>query len=357
MANSTKSVSIGKAQVPVSCHFCGGLRAKWKCEECDVFMCSSCKEKIHGKLISIDDISRDSHASDEVESEVVTVIFNSYTTSVPNISVLLCSHDDIVYILHQSRQETVLVKGKLLKASIRILETHTLPIFDFTLNRNDDVLFTNLSHEDESPVRLISSNKIKTVLDPKPMRFLALHVNRDDELICGLREQGPPFPVHDFSVRQIVIFGSDYRRKITLEHDTKGRKLFSYPACIRTDSKNVIYVVDSENATSTGKLLAVDRTGRLKFSYSGPSSFEQIRPTAAAVTPKDTIILLDYRNSALHVLSQKGILLAFQFLNDFSIETSDAMCIDNEGFLLIGCRGKGDENGKIHVMKIADRFI
>ncbi|CAG2230632.1 unnamed protein product [Mytilus edulis] len=154
-----------------------------------------------------------------------------------------------------------------------------------------------------------------------------------------------------------VKFGSDYRRKVTLEHETKWRKLFSYPARIHTDSKNVIYVVDSENATMAGKLLAIDRTGRLKFSYSGPSSFEQIQPSAVDVTPKDTIILLDYLNSALHVLNQKGILLAFQFLNDFSIETSDAMCIDNEGFLLIGCRGKGDENGKIHVMKIADRFI
>lgn len=88
-------------------------------------------------------------------------------------------------------------------------------------------------------------------------------------MICGLREQGPPFPVHDFSVHQIVIFGSDYRRKITLGNDTYGRKLFEYPSCIRTDSQNVMYVIDIENTQFEGKLLAVDRTGRLKFSYGG----------------------------------------------------------------------------------------
>ncbi|VDI67499.1 Hypothetical predicted protein [Mytilus galloprovincialis] len=107
----------------------------------------------------------------------------------------------------------------------------------------------------------------------------------------------------------------------------------------------------------TGKLLAIDRTGRLNFSFSGPSRFEHFRPTAVAVTSKDTTVLLDYLNNVLIVLNQKGILLAFQFLSDFSMETSDAMCIDNEGFLLIGCRGKGDENGTIHVMKIVDRFM
>lgn len=188
------------------------------------------------------------------------------------------------------------------------------------------------------------------------MRVLALHVNGDNELICGLRgEQGPPFQVHEFTVRQIVKFDSDYRRKVTLEHDTKGRKLFSYPARIHTDSKNVIYVVDSENATMAGKLLAIDRTGRLKFSYSGPSSFEHFRPTTVAVNQK--IPLYCYLNNVLIVLNQKGILLAFQFLSDFSMKTSDAICIDNEGFLLIGCRGKGDQNGTIHVMKIADRFM
>ncbi|XP_063402422.1 uncharacterized protein LOC134686677 [Mytilus trossulus] len=366
MAESAKSFSIAKAQVPVSCHFCNGLGTKWKCEECDVFMCSSCKEKVHGKLkssqshevISIYDTSREILASNEVASDIVTSVFNSYTTSVPAVSCLLCSNDDIVYILYNPKPaECKFIKGKLLKASIRILETYTLPMFDFALNRDDEVLFTNISAEAESPVRMISSGEIRTVLDPKPMRLTAIHINRDNELICGLREQGPPYPVHNFSVRQIVIFGNDNQRKITLENDTKGRKLLTTPATIRTDSQNVMYVADWEDNYHFGGLVAVDRTGHLKFSYRGPPDIEKIRPSGVAITPADNILLIDDWNNALHALNTKGILLALQFLHDLNIGCSNAICFDNEGFLLIGSYRVDGKNGEIHVVKIAERFM
>lgn len=250
---------------------------------------------MHGKLkssqshevILIYDTSRETLASNEVTSSIVTSVFNSYTTSVPTISCLLCSNDDIVYILYNPKPaECKFIKGKLLKASIRILETYTLPMFDFTLDRNDEVLFTNISTEEENPVRMISSGEIRTVLDPKPMRLTAIHINRDNELICGLREQGPPFPVHNFAIRQIVIFGSDNHRKNTLENDTKGRKLCSCPATIRTDSQNVMYVADWKNADQIGRLVAVDRTGHLKFAYSGPPDIDNIRPSSVCCYTK-----------------------------------------------------------------------
>ncbi|VDI57326.1 Hypothetical predicted protein [Mytilus galloprovincialis] len=101
------------------------------------------------------------------------------------------------------------------------------------------------------------------------MILLAIHVNKDNEVIVGLREQGPPFPVQDFSVRQVIIFGSDYQRKVTLEFDKKGNKLFSYVHRIRTDSRNVVYVIDCLDNDNNGRIVAVDRNGRLKFTYDG----------------------------------------------------------------------------------------
>ncbi|CAC5357695.1 unnamed protein product [Mytilus coruscus] len=313
-----QSASIRNAQVSVSCHVCNGPRAKWKCEE---FMClCACKEKVHGKLncsqghevASIHDIQDTLADSNEVPSEIITSVVNSYTTSVPTISYLSCSNDDIVYILYNVKlTECVFIKGKILKASFKVLKTYPLPMFNFTLNRNDEVLFTNISSEKESPVRMISSSdEIRTVMDPKPMLLTTLHVNKDNELVLGLREQGPAFPVHDFSVRQIAIFGNDYRRPINLEKDTKGRKLFSYPSFIRTDLENVLYVADLDTLDFTGRLLAVDRTERLKFSYRGPPSLGVFCPYSFAITPIDNIVLLDNLNNALHVLNPKGILLA-----------------------------------------------
>lgn len=66
---------------------------------------------------------------------------------------------------------------------------------------------------------------------------------------------------------------------------------------------------------------------------------------------------MDDYNNALHALNTKGTLLALQFLDDLNIGYSHAICLDNEGFLLIGNHREDDKNGEIHVVKIAERFM
>lgn len=326
-------------------------------------MCNSCKDNIHERIkstkdhevVSYDKVGEASTASTEVSYEVISSIFNSYTTTVP-VHNLLCTDDDIIYIV-ASRVIEKLIKGKMLKASIRTLMSLDEPIFDIAVNKNGELLFTNLSKVPESPVRMfLPSGEIKTILDPKPMRLLALHLNTDDELICGLREQGPSFSLHDFCVRQVVVFGRDYKRKITYEFDTKGRKLFTYPARIRTNSKNVTYVLDWTN-DSTGRLVAIDRIGHLKFTFSGPTYFEGFNPTSIVVTPSDNIVLCDKTNDALLVLNQKGNLIAIQMVNEMNITTPCSLAIDSERFLLIGCVENDRESGKIHAVKMVETLM
>lgn len=366
MAISLSSTSIRKAQVPISCNLCNENAIKWKCEECDILMCDSCKCKIHERMKSTKDhevISfcnkrEDPTVSTEVSSEVISSTFNSYTTLA--VSNLLCSDDDIVFILSSTEKgQDKLIKGKMLKKSIRTLMSLDEHIFDIAVDKNGDVLFTPLSEVAESPIRmlLIPSGEIKTVLDPKPMRLLALHLNKDNELICGLREQGSPLPVHEFSVRQVVVFGKDYKKKITIETDINGTKLFRYPARIRTDSKNNIYVLDWRNIDQTGRIIAIDKSGRLKFTYCGPNDFESFMPLSIVVTPSDNIVLSVKSPDALLVLTSKGNLIARQFVHELGITTPSALCIDSEGFLLIGSIIDDEDEsytGKIHVVQMAD---
>ncbi|VDI37973.1 Hypothetical predicted protein [Mytilus galloprovincialis] len=300
MEKSIKAATLKKEQVLVSCHVSNGPGAKWKCKEFDVFMCRACKEKGHGKLkysqshevATINDIQDTLADSTEVWSEIITWVLNSYTTSVPTDSFLSCSIDDIVYIFYNVKlTECVFIKGKILKASLKVLQTYPLPMFNFTLNRNSEVIFTNISSEKKSPVRMISSSdEIRIVMDPKPMLLTALHVNKDNELLYG---------------------------------------------------------------QATGGYI----TERLKFSYRGPPRLGVFCPHSFAITPIDNIVLLDNLNNALHVLNSKGILLALQSLVKLNIVIASALCIDNEELLLIGCRGVDGQTGKIHVVKIADRFM
>lgn len=359
-----KSTSIRKAQVPISCHFCNGNKIIWKCEECDAIMCNSCKDKIHDRIkstkyhevVTFKNLGDDPSSSTEVSSEVISSIFNSYMTTIP-VSNLQCTDDDILYIIANKDQEK-LVKGKMLKASIRTLMSLDESIFDIAVNNQGEVLFTQLSRVPESPLRLLlPSGEIQTLINPKPMRLLALHFNGDNELICGLREQGPPLPLHDFSVRQVVVFGSDYKRKMTFEFDVKGNRLFSHPARIRTNSKNVMYIIDWTETNLTGRIVALDRSGRLKFTYCGPTYFEFFKPTSVVVTQSDIIVLSDQHNDALLALDSRGHLLAIQYVDELGITTPCALCIDSEGFLLIGCYEDEGRSGKIHAVKMTQSLM
>ncbi|XP_052072759.1 uncharacterized protein LOC127710842 [Mytilus californianus] len=361
---ASRSASIRRAQVPMPCGFCNGNKIQWKCEECDIFMCNTCKDKIHGRIkstkdhevISFKNIKEDSFSSTEVSSDVISSIFNSYITTIP-VSNLQCSDDDILYIIASKDQEK-LIKGKMLKASIRTMMSLDEAIFDIAVNKQGELLFTQLSRVPESPLRLLlMSGEIRTLINPNPMRLLALHLNKDNELVCGLREQGPPFPIHDFSVRQVVIFGSDYKRKMTFEFDGKGNRLFSHPARIRTDSKNVTYIVDWIASNLSGRIVALDRSGRLKFSYCGPTYFNFFKPSSIVVTPSDNIVLSDQHNDALLALNSRGNLLAIQFVHELNITTPCALCIDSEGFLLIGCYQDEGQSGKIHAVKLTETLM
>lgn len=189
------------------------------------------------------------------------------------------------------------------------------------------------------------------------MRLLALHFNEDNELICCLREQDPPLLLHDFSVTQVVVFGRDYKRKITFEFDVKGNRLFTHPARIRTHSENLMCIVDWEESNRTGKIVALDRSGRLKFSYCGPTYFKFFKPISVVVTQSDIIVLSDQHNDALLALDSSGHLLAIQYVHELGITTPCALCIDSEGFLLIGCYEDEGRSGKIHAVKMTQSLM
>ncbi|VDI32664.1 Hypothetical predicted protein [Mytilus galloprovincialis] len=327
MATSSKSTSIRKAQVPVSCYFCKGQEIKWKCEDCNVRMCNSCKITVHQGLqsvqehdvVSIQDISQFSSSSQTVTSVVISSVFNSYTTTLPAV--------------------------------------HKRKISDIATNKDGEILF--IEHRDHKIQVLSHTGEVKTVLDSSPMKLFAIHVNKDNEVVVGLREPGPPFPVHNFSVRQIITFSGDYNRRETIEFDKKGNKLFNYAFCIRTDSRNIVYIIDIFDNDSNGRIVAVDRNGRLKFIYDGQKDTETFQPNGITITPSDNIVVSDYYNKALHVINSKGDLLGLQFIfKDLGINDPYSLCFDSEGYLLIGCGKRNNEDcGKIHVVKMVDSLV
>ena len=367
MAKSLESTSRRKAQVPVPCYFCKEQEIKWECKDCNVRMCNSCKVTFHKGLqsaqdhdvVSIQEMSRLSLGSQEVTFAIILSIFNSFSTSLPAVHTLLKSGDDLLYFSSNIKncKDNQLVKGKLLKPSMLILQTLKRKMCDIAINKDGEILF--IEHHDNKIQMLSPIGEVKTVLYTSPMISLAIHVNKANEVIVGIREQGPPFPVKNFSVRQVIIFDSDYKRKVTLEFDKKGDKLFSYALRICTDSRHFVYVIDRLDNANNGRIVAVHRNGRLKFTFDGQPYSETFKPQGITITPSNNIVVSDSGSNALHVLNSNGDLLALQLVkNDLGIQSPLSLCFDAEGYLLIGChKEKNEDYGKIHAVKMVDSLM
>ncbi|VDH95073.1 Hypothetical predicted protein [Mytilus galloprovincialis] len=311
-------------KIQILCQFCDGQAIQWKFDECEKFMCLPCKELVHDNLKSLQhhgianlvdivknnpNIGKDNPAQSEVASEVIFSVLNSYTTSIPIINSLVCSEDGCVYFMHQKIAEKgILGKGEPKESAIKLSKSLKKRIFDIAINRDEELLFNEMVDN-----------------------------NNDNELIVGIKEQGPIFQVQKDSVRQVINFGSYNKKKVTLEIDTKGRKLFNYPARIETDSANVLYVADWMDTDLSGRIVAVDTNGNLKFAYEGHQYLKPFFPHGIAITPSDNIILSDQSNKALHVLNSTGELLGLHLKDSIlHIKAPLSLCFDHEGHLLIG---------------------
>ncbi|VDI57328.1 Hypothetical predicted protein [Mytilus galloprovincialis] len=202
-----------------------------------------------------------------------------------------------------------------------------------------------------------NANRIRT--DSRNVVYVIDRFDNANHVIVGMREQGPPFPVQDFSVRQLIIFGSGYQRKVTLKFDKGGNKLFSNANRIRTDSRNVLYVIDRFDNANHGRIVAVDINGCLNLTYDGPKDLGTFQPEGITITPSDNIVVADFYNKALHVINSKGDFLGLLFIfKDLDINYPSILCFDTEGYLSIGCcRGENEGFGKIHFVKILDSLM
>ncbi|XP_052084276.1 uncharacterized protein LOC127721550 [Mytilus californianus] len=362
------ATSICKAQIPLSCQLCNlRIAIQWKCTECELLMCDNCKNNVHSRIktaekhniITILEIGKD--LSERLKalqiSEVFSSVFNAYTTELPGIHKLICCADDIIYFLNSiSWEECSILKAKLLKASMKIFKKMDIQCVDFAISFNEEILFAPLPGSKLIAVTT-TTMETKTVLDVSPNKILAIYMSKHNELLIGLRDNGKKFPVTDSSTRQVAIFGTDYKHRSTFERDGTGKRLFNYARRITTDSANNIYVIDwinDDDDEHIGRVVSINRNGSNRFVYNGCASFNTheaaFNPEDIAVSSRDTTIISDCDNHALHVLSANGELIGLQITKNFDILYPCSLCIDNEGFLLIG--SNVNKNAKIYVVKL-----
>ncbi|XP_063408985.1 uncharacterized protein LOC134692463 [Mytilus trossulus] len=366
------ALSIRTAQSPLSCQLCDNPNViKWKCKDCELLMCDTCKERIHPKfklsethtILAIKDIGKEESdisaqfGSLQISQPVIASLLSTYTSKFACFGKIQYSSNDTLYCSYHTKESGYkFFVIRFLKESIRVLKELDIKCTDFAISSKDEIFYGQYHG---SELKVVSTDGVKNiVLNTSPMVILGIHINKDNEIILGLREQGSIFPVTEFRTRLIVVFDVNNKRKLKIEYDQNGEKLFSYVWRISTDSDNNIYAIDQfENFD--GRIIALERSGSVKFFYKGHDSVNTpdtpFNPIGIVITKKDIIIICDKNNNSLHALNTKGDLIGLQTVTYLGVEFPFSLCLDSEGFLLIGCNTRINKanNAKIHVARIA----
>lgn len=138
---------------------------------------------------------------------------------------------------------------------------------------------------------------------------LGIHFTKQNEVIVGVRERGDVnYNITDNSCRKIIIFGMDGEQKQSFEYDKHKKRLFTFPAKIKSVNRDIL-VLD-KTSFKTGKVVVLNREGQIKWIYLGNpqinSGDNKFNPTDIVTTSVGLVIVSDVINHALHVLSGVG---------------------------------------------------
>ncbi|CAG2189536.1 MAGI3 [Mytilus edulis] len=182
----------------------------------------------------------------QISRTVISSSLSTYKSDFVGFGKIQYSSQDTIYCSYNTinRGHKFFI-FRLLKKSIKVLHELDIECTDFTLGSKDEIYYAQFR---DSELKAVSTNGVtRTVLRTSPMIILGRHINKDKEIIIGLREQGSPFPVNELCTRQIAVFDENNKRKLTFEYNQYGKKLFSYVWRLNTDLDNNIYAIDHIN--------------------------------------------------------------------------------------------------------------
>ena len=223
---------------------------------------------------------------------------------------------------------------------------------DMTLTKSNDILISTYNSSD---VKLITqSGQIKPFLSVSPLLTIGIHVTNNNGIILGVIEKDT-FKLTDTSCRKIIVFGENKKEKQSYQYNKCKQRLFTYPFRI-TDVNSDIVVIDS-TSDDDGRVVVLGKEGGVKWIYQGHPQIntedKPFDPCDIVTTSVGNVIVADYNNHALHVISGGGELLTYKVMLDQGVIFPWSLDIDTWGQLWVGCETyKGKPYAKVHIIKL-----
>ena len=194
--------------------------------------------------------------------------------------------------------------------SLQSQETNSVtlpPHDDFITSSNGDFIVTG--YKDQVIRRVTSAGKVSDIVSTKPLHPQWISKTQAGDLLISMTDGGDYYTLQPSSRRLVQRMTLTGKVLNTYEFREDGvTRLFTWPA--RTaENGNSICVING-TSSKTGELIVLHGGGRVRFTYRGHEDYE-FDPSDVACDSKKRIIVSDYSNRSLHMLSPGGTFLRY----------------------------------------------
>ncbi|XP_052058827.1 uncharacterized protein LOC127699125 [Mytilus californianus] len=286
------------------------------------------QEALHGELTEPDD--------DYAQVQYGAKVIKQYKTGLKLVERLVCSNDGTLWIGYT--EDNIIQKIELSNGILNIVQEIQVNCAGMALLPSGDLLISTA----ESNLKILShttgkiTNSKYTV---EPLITGEVHMIRDEKIVIRARKEGPVFPVK--GPRQVVLMDIDGRIEKVYDLDNNGKPLFSAPQRITSDNDNNIYVLDTLTKEWNGRIVALDKTNRVRWIFRGsPNVIKEntFKPRDLISTQLTNIIITDMDSDIIHIVNTSGQCIHYMNTKDeLGIVLPYAVDIENTGTLYIGC--------------------
>lgn len=354
------SNSFLQGQVSIQCQLCErDPKINWKCLQCNLLMCSKCKDKIHPKFKSADeheivslkelsalsDRSNSTTIKDTKKAELYVTVDREFVIAFPYLYALSSSSEESVWIctknpikgLSKSTTTKLLQKVRTTGYKLELISSFNIETYDIAVTPSHDLLLVT-----DGQIKQISDGA-NVVTDCKysvaPLQPISIHVTHDYKVIVGAAIGGELFSA---SGRRVVIIMDKYGiHQTVFEHDKKTEALFTLPYRALSTSNGTIVVLDRLSVECHGRLVFLGPRDRINY-YTGHPEINTMdkpfKPFDIAATSSGNIFVAD--GFSLHILTCNGQLMAYYEMKTLGISNAHFLAINMSerlSILYIGC--------------------
>ncbi|XP_062576218.1 uncharacterized protein LOC134238111 [Saccostrea cucullata] len=252
-------------------------------------------ESMIGKIIDLDNIS-------------LTQI-NSFQYEDKTIDVLEAINEEKCYIADIESEYTEKVNKEGTKE-----QKLSISLYDLCVTENSDVYFADGGNKSISNTIhcLMPSGTLSIVISTNPLVPIGICQSGDGGLLVTLRDKESDLyklKSHIRCLMRHITVTGDVIHEYEYQEDGHTR-LFTLPVRV-TQNRNSDICVVNRTSLSTGELVIMSPSGRMKSVYHGQNPTEEFKPIEVVCDSHCNILVTDFHNKQIHLLSPDGEFLKF----------------------------------------------